>query len=159
MNFGEPFGGLMPEARGAVIAVLLRTVTALTGRRSHALAGSHSLGAVQQALRDLKRIGVITTERIGRAGVHHMNESHEAIVPLRSLASPIEILTRVVRATAPGVEAVIVFGSVGRGETRADSDIDLVVIAPEDWDGRADLQHQVHERLGTMPHPSRRKAS
>ena len=195
MNFGEPFGGLMPGARGAVLAVLLRTGTALTGRRIHALAGNHSLGAVQQALRDLERIGVITTETIGRAGVHRINETHEAIAPLRSLASPIEMLTRVVRATAPDVEAVIVFGSVARGEPRADSDIDLVVIAPEDWDGRADLQQQVDERLGndcdvlhltpedfarapkerepviaeilrdgfalvgTMPRPSRRKAS
>jgi len=91
---------------------------------------------------------VITTETIGRAGVHRINENHEAITPLRSLASPIEMLTRVARATAPNVEAVIVFGSVARGEARPHSDIDLVVIAPEDWDGRADLQQQIHERLG-----------
>lgn len=148
MNFGEPFGGLMPGARGAVLGVLLRTGAALTGRRIHALAGSHSLGAVQQALRDLERIGVVTTETIGRAGAHRINESHEAIAPLRSLASPIEMLTRVVRETTPQVEAVIVFGSVARGEAHANSDIDLVVIAPEAWEGRADLQRQIFERLG-----------
>jgi predicted nucleotidyltransferase len=148
MNFGEPFGGLMPGARGAVLNVLLRTGAPLTGRRIHALVSGHSLGAVQQALRDMERIGVITTETIGRAGVHRINESHEAIAPLRSLASPVEMLTRVVREAAPDVEAVIVFGSVARGEARADSDIDLVVIAPEAWDGRADLQQQVLERLG-----------
>jgi predicted nucleotidyltransferase len=148
MDFGEPFGGLMPGARGAVLAVLLRTGAALTGRRIHALAGSHSLGAIQQALRDLERIGVITTETVGRAGVHRINESHVATSTLRSLASPLEMLTRVVCAAATDVQAVIVFGSVARGEARADSDIDLVVIAPEHWDGRADLQQQVHERLG-----------
>ena len=195
MNFSEPFGGLMPGARGTVLAVLLRTGTPLTGRRIHSLVDGHSLGAVQQALRDLERIGVITTETIGRAGVHRVNESHEAIAPLRALASPIEMLTLVVREAAPGVETVLVFGSVARGEAHADSDIDLVVIAPDSWDGRADLQQQVHERLGndcdvlhltredfarapedreplvaeilrdglalvgTMPRPSRRKAS
>jgi len=148
MNFAEPFGGLMPGARGAVLAVLLRTGAPLTGRRIHALVDGHSLGAVQQALRDLERIGVITTETIGRAGVHRINEGHEAITPLRSLASPLEMLTRVVRDAASDVEAVMVFGSVARGEAHADSDIDLVVIAPEAWDGRADLQQQVHERLG-----------
>ena len=148
MNFAEPFGGLMPGARGAVLAVLLRTGAPLTGRRIHALVDGHSLGAVQQALRDLERIGVITTETIGRAGVHLINEGHEAITPLRSLASPIEMLTRVVYDAASDVEAVMVFGSVARGEAHADSDIDLVVIAPEAWDGRADLQQQVHERLG-----------
>ena len=165
------------------------------GLACHSLIEGHSLGAVQQALRDLERIGVITTETIGRAGVHRINEDHEAVAHLRSLASPIEMLTRVVRESTSDVEAVIVFGSVARGEAHADSDIDLVVIAPDAWDGRADLQQQVHERLGndcdvlqltredfvrapedrepvvaeilrdgfalvgTMPRPSRRKAS
>ena len=138
----------MPGARGAVLAVLLRTGAALTGRRIHALVDGHSLGAVQQALRDLERIGVITTETIGRAGVHRINEGHETIAPLRSLASPIEMLTRVARDAASDVEAVIVFGSVARGEANTDSDVDLAVIAPHAWDGRADLQQQIHERLG-----------
>ncbi|MEI2714525.1 MAG: nucleotidyltransferase domain-containing protein [Nocardioides sp.] len=149
MNFGEPFGGLMPGARGAVLAVLLRTGAPLTGRRVHALIEDrHSLGAVQQALRDLDRLGLITTETIGRAGVHRINEGHAAIAPLRALASPIEMLTRVVREAASGVDAVIVFGSVARGDARADSDIDLVVIAPAEWAGRADLQQKVQEGLG-----------
>lgn len=82
------------------------------------------------------------------AGVHHINESHAAIAPLRSLASPIEMLTRVVREAVRVVDAVIVFGSVARGDAHADSDIDLVVIAPTEWAGRADLQQQVQERLG-----------
>jgi predicted nucleotidyltransferase len=64
------------------------------------------------------------------------------------MASPIEMLTRVVREAASDAEAVIVFGSVARGEARADSDIDLVVIAPDPWNGRADLQRAVQERLG-----------
>ena len=129
--------------------MLLRTGAPLTGRRVHALAsGRHSLGAVQQALRDLEGLGLITTETIGRAGIHSINENHEAIAPLRSLASPIEMLTRVVRDAAPAVESVIVFGSVARGEAHGHSDIDLVVIAPEAWDGRAVLQQAVHERLG-----------
>lgn len=116
----------------------------------HALvADRHSLGAVQQALRDLDRLGLITTETIGRAGVHHINESHAAITPLRSFASPIEMLTTVVREVAgEQVEAVIVFGSVARGDAHEGSDVDLVVIAPATWEGRADLQQHVHERLG-----------
>ena len=149
MDFGEPFGGLLPGARGAALAVLLRTGAPLTGRRVHALvADRHSLGAVQQALRDLDRLGLITTEAVGRAGAHRVNEGHAAIAPLRALASPMEMLTRVVEETARDVEAVIVFGSVARGDAHADSDVDLVVIAPEAWEGRAELQQQVHERLG-----------
>ena len=149
MDFGEPFGGLIPGARGAALAVLLRTGAPLTGRRVHALvADRHSLGAVQQALRDLDRLGLITTEVIGRAGVHRINEDHAAIASLRALASPIEMLTRVVEETVRGVEAVIVFGSVARGDAEAGSDVDLAVIAAAAWDGRAELQLQVQQRLG-----------
>jgi predicted nucleotidyltransferase len=65
------------------------------------------------------------------------------------LASPIEMLTRVVHEIAQDVEAVVVFGSVARGEAHAGSDIDLMVIALEGWDGRADLQQQVHGNSAT----------
>lgn len=145
---GEPFGGLMPGARGAVLAVLLGTGAPLTGRRIHALTEGHSLGAVQQALRDLEQLGLITTETIGRAGVHRINDSHEAVAPLRALASPMEMLAGLVREIESEVEAVIVLGSVARGDAHAGSDVDLLVVAPEAWDGRADLQQQVQERLG-----------
>lgn len=37
MIFGEPFGGVIPGARGAVLAVLLRTGEPLTGRQIHGL--------------------------------------------------------------------------------------------------------------------------
>jgi hypothetical protein len=35
MFFGEPFGGVIPGARGAVLAVLLRTGEPMTGRQMH----------------------------------------------------------------------------------------------------------------------------
>lgn len=149
MDFGQPFGGIIPGARGAVLAVLLRTGGALTGRRVHALVSDqHSLSAVQQALRDLEHLGLITTETVGRAGVHRINDQHEAIAHLRALRSPLEMLKRVAADTVTGVDAVLIFGSVARGEAHRDSDIDLVVIADQHWDGRADLAQAVQERLG-----------
>ena len=149
MDFGQPFGGIIPGARGAVLAVLLRTGGALTGRRVHALVSDqHSLSAVQQALRDLEQLGLTTTEVVGRAGVHRINEQHEAIAHLRPLRSPLELLKRVVADTVTDADAVLVFGSVARGEAQRDSDVDLVVIAGPDWDGRAVLAQAVQERLG-----------
>jgi predicted nucleotidyltransferase len=112
------------------------------------VSGRHSLGAVQQALRDLERLGLVITDSVGRAGVHRINEDHEAVAALRSLASPLDMLARVVREEAPEAQAVIVFGSIARGEAHADSDIDLVVVAPEGWEGRGDLRERVHTRLG-----------
>lgn len=131
------------------MAVLLRTGGALTGRRVHALVSDrHSLSAVQQALRDLEHLGLITTEVVGRAGVHRINDKHEAIAHLKALRSPLDLLKQVAAQTVTGVESVVLFGSVARGEAHRDSDIDLVVIADHDWNGRADLVQAVHERLG-----------
>lgn len=149
MRFGEPFGGIMPGARGGVLSVLLRTGAPLTGRRVHALVdGGHGLSAVQRALRDLEELGLTITETVGRAGVHRINEDHVAIPALRAIRSPLEMLAEVVADAAPGVEAVVLFGSVARGEPGPDSDIDLAVVAADDWDGRSTLQEQVSTRLG-----------
>ena len=46
------------------------------------------------------------------------------------------------------VEAIILFGSVARGEAREGSDIDLAVIAHSGWDGRVDLEDAIQRRLG-----------
>jgi Fe2+ or Zn2+ uptake regulation protein len=80
MDFGEPFGGLIPGARGAVLGVVLRTDTPLTGRQIHALLSDrHSLWSVQQNLKDLTRLGLITSHTIGRSGMHTINEHHVAV--------------------------------------------------------------------------------
>ena len=43
---------------------------------------------------------------------------------------------------------MILFGSVTRAEATAESDVDLVVLASPDWDGRSELEDAVHARLG-----------
>jgi predicted nucleotidyltransferase len=150
MDFGEPFGGLIPGARGAVLGVVLRTDTPLTGRQIHALLSDrHSLWSVQQNLKDLTRLGLITSHTIGRSGMHTINEHHVAVAPLRKLLNPIDALADVVReVVGEDAEAVIVFGSLARGEARPDSDVDLAVIAPPEWDGRLVLEDAVRSKLG-----------
>lgn len=46
------------------------------------------------------------------------------------------------------VKAVILFGSIARGEAHLGSDIDLAVIASTRWDGGTDLEDTVRTRLG-----------
>ena len=150
MFFGEAFGGVIPGARGAVLATLLRTGAPLTGRQIYSLVSDdYSLWAVQEALKALTRLGLVNTQTVGRAGVHTVNEDHVCIAPLRVLLDPIAALTETVReAVGDDVKAVILFGSIARGEADIESDIDLVVIAPAGWEGRTDLQDAVRARLG-----------
>lgn len=150
MLFSEPFGGVIPGARGAVLGTLLRTDAPLTGRQIHALVSDdYSLWTVQEALKALTRLGLINTQTIGRAGVHTVNEDHVSVAPLRALLDPIAALTDTVRdAVGQEVQTVILFGSIARGEATIDSDVDLAVIAPADWDGRTELEDAVRIRLG-----------
>ena len=150
MFFAEPFGGLIPGARGTVLSVLLRTGAPLTGRQVHGLVGDeHSLWSVQEALKALTRLGVVETQTIGRAGVHTVNEGHATVAHLRALADPLAMLrATVAELVGPDVESVILFGSIARGESGQSSDIDLAVIAAPGWDGRTDLQDAVSTGLG-----------
>ena len=150
MLFGEPFGGVIPGVRGAVLGVLLRTDAPLTGRQVHALVSDdYSLWTVQGALKTLTQLGLVNTQTIGRAGVHTVNEDHVSVAPLRALLDPIAILTDTVRdAVGDEVQTVILFGSIARGEAKINSDVDLAVIAPPEWDGRTDLEDAVRTRLG-----------
>lgn len=150
MRFGEPFGGLLPGARGAVLAALLRTGAPMTGRQVYGVVRDQcSLWSVQQALASLVDLGVVTSRDVGRAIVHAINEDHYAIQPLRVLLDPFAALQEAVRgAVGSSVEAVVLFGSVARGEATADSDVDLVVLAGPDWDGRSELEDVVRARLG-----------
>lgn len=150
MFFGEPFGGVIPGARGAVLSVLLRTGTPLTGRQVHGLVSdSYSLWTVQQALKALTDHGIVHTRTVGRAGVHSINEEHAAVSPLRAIVEPMGVLREVVGAvTGTEVTAVILFGSIARGESAPDSDVDLAVIAPRGWDRRIELEDSVQGRVG-----------
>ncbi len=150
MHFGEPFGGVLPGARGAVLAVLLRTGEPLTGRQIHGIVSEgHSLWSVQEALKALTQLGLVETRTVGRAGVHVINEAHSSIAPLRALVDPMAALKlAVAEVVDSNVEAVLLFGSVARGEATVESDIDLAVIAAPRWDARAELEDAVRARLG-----------
>jgi predicted nucleotidyltransferase len=150
MLLSEPFGGLLPGARGAALSALLRTDARLTGRQVHMLVSDrHSLWSVQEALKAWVQLGVVHAESIGRTVVHCINEDHYSVPALRSLLDPIAALTgTVTQIVGEDVEAVIVFGSVARGEAKEGSDIDLAVIAQSDWDGRIDLEDAVQKHLG-----------
>lgn len=151
MIFGQPFGGLIPGARGAVLSVLLRTGAPLTGRQIHGLLkDDFSLWSVQEALKALKGIGLVEGRTVGRADVNAIQESHYAVPHLRALLDPISALTTAIRESIdPRVDAVLLFGSVARGDSTAGSDVDLAVVTAPGWDGRLELEDAVRARLGS----------
>ena len=151
MTVDEPFGGLITGARGAVLALLLRTGAHPTGRRVHSLLdGDHSLWSVQQALKALVELGIVEQTTVGPSIIYSINEDHATVPSLRRLVDPVGMLTGVIEAhiDTTAVDAVILFGSTATGAASADSDIDLAVIGSSDWDESGRLVQHVHAGMG-----------
>lgn len=150
MDVSEPFGGLIPGAQGAVLGVLLRTGEPLTGRQVHALVrGDHSLWSVQEALKVVVELGAVRMRVVGRAHLYAVNADHVFVRALLPIVSPVSILRSVVAdAVDSNVHAVLLFGSMARGEATRSSDIDLAVIAEPGWSGAPALRDAIRGRMG-----------
>lgn len=97
-----------------------------------ALAGSGS-GAVQRELARLERAGLVTVTRIGRQKHFQANPATPVFAELRALVLKTSGLADVLRAAlapvASTMDAAFVYGSMARGEDRAASDVDLMVVS------------------------------
>jgi predicted nucleotidyltransferase len=95
--------------------------------------------AVLNAILRLRALGLVDEVGQARATSYRLNEAHPLQPALRALFATererSERLLEEIRATAQSLKprpiAVWLFGSVARGEDRADSDLDLAILSPE----------------------------
>lgn len=100
------------------------------------LAGSLglSLGSVHPAAQQLMDARLILTRRVGRSRALRANARHPLYRPLKALFdAEVERLAAVAKEFADalprgGAEAVVLFGSVARGEPAPRSDVDVLVV-------------------------------
>ncbi|WBQ06583.1 nucleotidyltransferase domain-containing protein [Kribbella sp. CA-293567] len=137
MQFSDPLSAAFPGLHGRVLGVLVKTERALTGR---ALAGllhpPASYSGVQKVLDGLVRSGLVFVEPAGRAKLYTMNREHLAAAAISELASLRELFISRLQAEAETWEvpaaAVWLFGSTSRGQGGPDSDIDILVVRPDE---------------------------
>ena len=89
-----------------------------------------SLGTVQQELRRLTRVGLVSARKDGNRVYYRANPDHPVHRDLCALVLKTDGLAGVLRPAleTPEVGLAFVFGSVARGDTGAGSDVDLMVI-------------------------------
>ena len=94
-----------------------------------------SSASLQHELRRLAGIGALRREEEGARILYVADESHAAwrawILLVRSAARPSDVL-REVLVDAPGIDGAFVFGSSIRGDTRPDSDVDVVLLGSDE---------------------------
>lgn len=137
MDPTNPVRSVVPTVDADVLQVLARTHLGLTGARVADLAG-RSYAQVRATLHRLVRVGLVDGVRHGRAVSYTLNRDHVAAPAVELLcAGPEAVEQRITEAVtgwaSPGV-AVAAYGSWARRDGGPDSDIDLLVVRPDQLD-------------------------
>lgn len=139
MDVGSPITSVIPSAQGPVLAVLASAERSLSARTITELAGGRaSRRHVDNVLRRLVEAGVVLRDHAPPFSLYRLNRDHLAAPAIVQLAAQRdELLRRISEAVATWPtqpSAVWLFGSAARGDGAEHSDIDLLVLRPDDVD-------------------------
>jgi predicted nucleotidyltransferase len=137
VNLNTPLDDLMPGLRGHVLTVLLRSPRPLTGREVARRAGTVSHSSVKLVLESLAAAGIVRLSLVSAAGhFYELNQGHVLAEPLRQMDRALDELLamaqRLIRSWPTTPRSVVLFGSVARGTSTADSDVDLLIVWLDD---------------------------
>lgn len=137
MDFVRPIEAIVPGAQGRVLAVLVETTAELNLRTIAQLAGI-SQAQASRLLPDLVALGVVERREVPPSSLFRLVPEHVASRALLTLArsadTVLDEMGRLAGALPQPPVSVIVFGSFARKEAVVDSDIDVVVVRPDDVD-------------------------
>jgi predicted nucleotidyltransferase len=136
MDFQRPLSVVAPTLDGDVLGVLAGAEDEFTGRRIHRVLGRGSEHGVRKAADRLVEQGIVSRRQAGQAKLYSLNRSHLAAPYVEGLGSLRSQLVGRLKETVGSwkkpAAAVLLFGSVARGEAGPESDLDLLVVRRRD---------------------------
>jgi hypothetical protein len=138
VDLAHPLAVVTPTLDGDVLAALALADSSFTPGQLHRILSVHSEDGIRRVLHRLTGQGIVTSERVGHAFTYRLNRRHlaaGAIIALARLQGT--LLDRIEQALAAWEFRPVygaVFGSAARGEMRAGSDIDLLLVRPDTCD-------------------------
>ncbi len=142
-------------------------------------------GAVHRQLRRLEEAGWVTVSRIGNQKHYQANQTCPAFDELRGLIAKtvglVEPIRRALEPLSESISVAFIYGSIAKGEARAESDIDLMIVSatlgladlyevlqgaesalgrpvnpnimtPEEWKKRLQVPDSFAARIASQPH-------
>ena len=115
-----------------------------------------AIGTVQQELQKLLRLELIQKQKDGNRLYYQANKAHPLYPEVRGMVLKTAGALPMLRAALAGqrdIKVVFAFGSVARGDARAESDIDLMVIGSIGLRKLSSLLSGVSEKIGREINP------
>jgi predicted nucleotidyltransferase len=114
-----------------------------------------SIRPVQQELRKLAEIGLVKLRSHGNRVYYAANTEHPLFPEIRGIVEKTSGAAALLEGAiaGPGVEAAFIFGSVGSGKARPDSDLDLFVIGDIGLRKLVKRLDGMSERIGRIINP------
>jgi DNA-binding MarR family transcriptional regulator len=149
VDFVHPVQAVIPGAQGRVLAVLAETTAPLNLSTLARLAGV-SVAQASRVMPGLVELGLVERREIPPSSQFRLireNVAAQAIIELaRSRDSALnQIGSAAADLPVPPV-SVIVFGSIARGDADRQSDLDVIVVRPDDVDDDDDVWATAIER-------------
>jgi uncharacterized protein len=146
---------LFGQTRGRVLALLYGAPDETFFVRQIARQVETSVGTVQRELALLTDAGLIKRSAVGSQVFYQANQEHPGFPELRALlAKTTGVFQMLKTALASRINLAFVYGSVARGEEKASSDIDLMVIGAVSLDEVLDAVGPVEKQLGRPVNPT-----
>ena len=151
MILNRPLQTVTPSVDGDVLVVLARATASFTAPQIQTIAGRHSVPGIRLALTRLVAQGVVHAERTSTSVLYSLNREHLAADPIIALsrmrATLLDRLAHRLSIWSPLPAYAALFGSGARGDMRADSDLDVLLVRPDGVDADGDAWT---EQLGNL---------
>lgn len=140
MLLHNPFESVSTNGVDAIVLeVITRSDTPYTLSQIFQLQrGTASRTSLRSSLNRFVQHGLISESQFGKTFTYQLNRNHLLYAPLMQIASAkerfFELLRSEVGSWPVQPRTVMVFGSAARGEMTLDSDIDILIVAPDDWE-------------------------
>lgn len=135
MDFVHPVQAVIPGARGRVLAVLAHTTAELSLSTLARLANV-SVAQASRVMPGLVELGLVERREVPPSSQFRLVRQNVAAQAVISLADSRQTALAQLGAEAAALEvppaSVIVFGSFARGEADGQSDVDAIVVRPDD---------------------------
>ncbi len=153
---GSALGALLPATRRTLLeGFFLRPDRRFFQRELIRLVG-RGQGSVQRELARLVGAGIVLREDEHGRSYYRANPGSPIFPELRSLVEKttgIGVVVRQALAPLDGVEVAFVFGSVARGDERAESDVDLAVVGEVTFRSVVGALAAAEKRIGREINP------